>query len=99
MIEHYLSPASPRPARPLATRKLVEADEKAVETIGADPSNSFSHPRPYPALACHGLRRIKIHRYWIGYVPGPEPIIADILDEVSDIPSNLSADRAPIDQA
>jgi plasmid stabilization system protein ParE len=86
-------------ARPAAARKLIEAYASAVEQIAAGPKFWFACPRPYPDLARYGFRRIKIHRYWFGYVSTEDPIITNILDEVADIPFRVSADRTPRDVA
>ncbi len=71
----------------------------AVEQIAGDPKSWFTHPRPYPDLARYGFRWIKVHRYWFGYLAAADPIITNILDQVADIPSHVSADRTPTDVA
>jgi len=71
----------------------------AIEQIEAGPKSWFTCPRPYPDLARYGFRWIKVHRYWFGYVSAADPIITNILDEVADIPSRVSADRTPTDVA
>jgi hypothetical protein len=98
-IHRYLRSTPRRPARAAAARKLIEAYAEAVEQIGVGPKSWFSYPRPYPDLAGYGFRWIKVHRYWVGYVPGAAPIITNILDEVADIPAHVSADRTPTDTA
>jgi hypothetical protein len=99
MVSRYLRSTERRPARPQAARKLIGVYGAAVETISRDPPAWFPHPRPYPELAACEFRWIKIHRYWIGYIPGPDPIMTNILDEVSDIEATVSLDRNPADIA
>ena len=91
----YLRPTARRPARPAAARKLNEAYLTAIAQIAAGPKSSLSHPGPYPNLATFGCRWIKVHRYWFAYVPGPDPVVTNILDEVADIPGRASPDRTP----
>jgi hypothetical protein len=98
-IRRYLRATPRRSARPAAARKLIEAYALAIEQIAAGPKAWFTCPRPYPDLARYGFRWIKIHRYWFGYIADADPIITNILDEVADIPSRVSADRAPTDMA
>ena len=98
-IRRYLASTTRRPARPRAARRLIDAYEAAVEVIASGPRISYSHPRPYPQLALFGFRWIKVHRYWIGYLPDQDPIITNILDEVADIPAYVSGDRDPIGTA
>jgi hypothetical protein len=74
---------------------LIEAYQTAVEELAIGPKRWFFFPRPYPALASFGFHWIKVHRYWISYVPGANPIITNILDEVGDIPARISPDRDP----
>ncbi len=77
----------------------MEAYRRAVDLIEAGPKAFLTHPRPYPDLAGYGFRWIKVHRYWFGYVPGDDPVIANILDETSDIPRHVSLDLTPMDVA
>ncbi len=98
-IRRYLASTTRRPARPQAARRLIDAYDVAVAVIGRSPTISYSHPRPYPQLASFGFRWIKVHRYWIGYLPGQDPIITNVLDEVADIPAHVSDDRDPIGTA
>jgi hypothetical protein len=67
--------------------------------IERGPRTSFGHPRPFPHLASFGFRWIKVHRYWFGYLPGQDPIITNILDEVADIPAHIADDRDPVTTA
>ena len=99
IIHRYLRTAPRRSARPAAARKLIEAYGLAIEEIAADPKAWFTCPRPYPDLARYGFRWIKVHRYWFGYVSAADPIITNVLDEVADIPSRVSANRTPTDVA
>ena len=99
IIRGYLRSTPRRSARPAAVRKLLEAYDTAVEAISNDTKSWLSHPRPYPQLARLELRWIKVHRYWFGYMPGAEPIIANLLEETSDIPRRVSPDRIPIGPA
>ena len=99
IVSRYLTPTQRRPARPLAARRLIETYDEAVGILAQRPKTSFSHPRPYPQLASFGFRWIKVHRYWFGYLPGPDPIITNILDEASDIPAHIADDRDPIETA
>jgi hypothetical protein len=98
-VRRYLTTTSRRLARPLAAQRLMDTYDEAVEVLARGPKTSFSHPRPYPQLASFGFRWIKLHRYWFGYLPGPDPIITNVLDEVSDIPAHVADDRDPIDSA
>jgi hypothetical protein len=98
-VRRYLTTTPRRPARPQAARRLIEAYETAVRVIAAGPATWFRHPRPYPDLGSYGFRWIKIHRYWFGYLPGQDPIITNILDEVADIATHVSAGQDPIDAA
>jgi plasmid stabilization system protein ParE len=98
-VRRYLTITPRRAARPQAARRLLEAYEQAVATIAEGPTIWFGHPRPYPRLAAYGFRWIKIHRYWFAYLPGQDPVITNVLDEVSDIPVHVSANRSPIDTA
>jgi hypothetical protein len=98
-IRRYLTASPRKPARPLAAGRLIEAYEAAVEAIAAEPASWLGHPRPYPDLARYGFRWIKVHRYWFGYLPVANPIITNILDEVADIPTHVSADRNEIGRA
>jgi plasmid stabilization system protein ParE len=95
LIRRYLHTTISRPARPAAAYKLIGAYATAVEQIATGPKSWLTHPRPYPALARCGFRRIKVHRYWFGYLSTEDPIITNILDEVADIPAHVSADRTP----
>ena len=99
IVHRYLTATRRRAARPLAAQRLIESYDEAVETLARGPKTSFSYPRPYPQLVSFGFRWIKVHRYWFGYVPGPDPIITNLLDEVSDIPAHVTDDREPIDTA
>jgi len=99
MLRRYLTSTRERPARPQAARRLIESYEAAIATIAAGPRSPVGYPRPYPDLASFGFRWIKVHRYWFGYLPGANPIITNILDEVSDIPAHVADDRAPIGKA
>jgi hypothetical protein len=98
-IRRYLFSTTRRPARPQAVRRLMDAYDVAVAVIGRGPPISYRHPRPYPQLASFGFRWIKVHRYWIGYLPDQDPIITNILDEVADIPAHVSGDCDPIGTA
>ena len=91
-VRRYLATTRRRPARLQAAGRLIESYEMAVKAIGDGPQTWFSHPRPYPELASYGFRWIKVHRYWFGYLPGQDPVITNILDEVADIPTHVSAD-------
>jgi plasmid stabilization system protein ParE len=98
-VRRYLTSTARRPARPQAARRLIDAYQSAIEAIADGPVVFFPHPRPYPELGRYGFRWIKVHRYWFGYLPGAEPIITNILDEVADIPTHVSTDLDPIDTA
>jgi plasmid stabilization system protein ParE len=98
-VRRYLTSTTRRPARPQAARRLIDAYEAAVEAIASGPRIALSHPRPYPQLASFGFRWIKVHRYWFSYLPGEDPVITNILDEVADIPTHVSGDRDPIGTA
>jgi hypothetical protein len=95
LVTHYLSAMPHRPARPDAARKLVDSYDEAVRRIEASP-RGLTHPRPYPSLAGYGFRWIKVHRYWFGYSPASPPVITNIFDETSDIPSRMSVDDSPV---
>ena len=99
MLRRYLATTARRPGRPQAARRLIAAYRVAIEAIACGPRTWFNYPRPYPQLASFGFRWIKVHRYWVGYLPGQDPIITNILDEVADIPAHVSGDRNPIDAA
>ena len=99
ILSSYLRSTPRRSARPTAAQNLIDAYERAIALIEAGPRVPLAHPRPYPHLAASGFQWIKVHRYWFGYVPGADPIIANILDETSDMPRRLSVDRTPIDLA
>ena len=99
IVRRYLTSTPRRPARPQAARRLIDAYGMAVAAIADGPKAWFSHPRPYPDLGSYGFRWIKIHRYWFAYLPGSDPIVTNIFDEVADIPASVSADRAPIGTA
>ena len=94
-VRRYLTTTRRHPARPEAARRLVEAYERAVTTIAEGPGVWFGHPRPYPGLASYGFRWIKIHRYWFAYLPGQDPVITNVLDEVSDIPDTYRPTQVP----
>lgn len=98
-IRRYLTASPRKPARPQAAHRLIEAYEAAVAAIAAEPASWFGHPRPYPDLVLYGFRWIKVHRYWFGYLPVANPIITNILDEVADMPTHVSADRNEIGRA
>jgi hypothetical protein len=98
-VRRYLRATPHRAARPDAARKLVETYDTAVATIAAGPSISFAYPRPYPSLDVYGFRWIKVHRYWVAYVPGPDPIITNILDQAADIEVHISSEREPFGDA
>jgi hypothetical protein len=99
VLRPYLRATPRRGARPAAVRKLIEAYAAAVEHIAAGPRTWFHFPRPYPDVARYDFRWIKVHRYWFAYVPDADPIITNILDEVSDIPANVTTDRSAADMA
>jgi hypothetical protein len=98
-IRRYLRATPRHSARPAAARKLIEAYALAIEQIAVGPKTWFPCPRPHPDLARYGFRWIKVHRYWFSYVSAADPIITNILDEVGDIPSQVSADHTPTDVA
>jgi hypothetical protein len=93
-VRRYLTSTTRRPARPQAARRLIDAYEAAVKLIASGAPTSFSH-HPDPKLASFGFRWIKVHRYWLGYLPDRDPVITNILDEVADIPARVSGDRDP----
>jgi plasmid stabilization system protein ParE len=99
LVHRYLTDAPRRPARPQAAQRLIEAYAQAVEAIAEGPRTWLNHPRPYPGLARYRFRWIKIHRYWFAYRPDSDPVITNILDEASDIPAHVSADRDPVNTA
>lgn len=98
-VRRYLTATPQRPARPQAARRLIETYQVAIKVIENGPQTWFPHPRPYPDLGSYGFRRIRIHRYWFGYLPGEHPTITNILDEVADIPTHVSTDHDPIGTA
>jgi plasmid stabilization system protein ParE len=99
ILRRYRRATARRAARPTAARKLVEAYTAALEKIEAGPKTWYHFPRPYPDLARYGFCWIKIHRHWFAYVPGLDPIITNILDETSDIPTHVATGRSETDMA
>jgi hypothetical protein len=99
MVGRYLQAAPRRPARPDAARRLIETYDAALARVEAGPRLWLTHPGPYPELARYGFRWIKLHRYWFAWLPGPPPVITNILDEAGDIPRWVSDDGGPADVA
>jgi len=58
------------------------------------PTRTF--PSSYQDLESLGFRWFKVHRYWFGYSPASPPVITNIFDETSDIPSRMSGNDVPV---
>jgi plasmid stabilization system protein ParE len=72
-----------------ASINLLEALERAVSRISADPESGLPAPRPYPALAKAGRRWIVEGSYWISYSLTTPPVISGVYYAMADIPNRL----------
>ena len=72
-----------------ASIKLLEALQRAMSRILADPDAGLPSPRPYPALAKVGRRWIVEGSYWISYSLTAPPVISGVFYAMADIPKRL----------
>jgi plasmid stabilization system protein ParE len=72
-----------------ASLKLLEALERAIARISADPEAGLPAPRPYPALAKPGRRWIVEGSYWIAYTLTNPPVISGVFYAMADIPRRV----------
>jgi plasmid stabilization system protein ParE len=72
-----------------ASIKLLDALERAMSRIAADPESGLPAPRPYPALAKDGRRWIVEGSYWISYSLTTPPVISGVFYAMADIPNRL----------